>query len=95
MARMTYVLRDGELVPKHLAAPLHDERAAPYVISDGMDPIRSQADGRIYDSKSQYERSVRAHGAEIVGNSALPPSRGFTMPSVREDMRRAIEQLGG
>lgn len=92
MARETYVLRNGELVLKHLAAPLPTS-GGPFVISDTMDPIRSQADGRMYDSKSAYERSVKAHGAEIVGNERLghrPPP----MPSMREDIKRAIQQLG-
>lgn len=93
MSRMTFVLRNGELVPKHLAAPLHEGRAAPYVISDGMDPIRSHADGKIYDSKSRYERAVRASGAEIVGNSHVE-SRKPEMPPVRADLRRALQQHG-
>lgn len=93
MARETYVLRNGELVPKHLAAP-REGGSSPYVISDGMDPIRSQADGRMYDSKSAYARAVKAAGAEIIGSDPVP-RRPPEMPSMRADLRQAIQQLRG
>lgn len=93
MARETYVLRNGELVPKHLAQPREGD-AAPYVISDGMEPIRSHADGLIYDSKSAYARAVRASGAEIIGSDHVP-RRPPEMPPMRADIRRAFEQLRG
>lgn len=93
MARETYVLRNGELVPKHLAAPL-SPGSGPFVISDTMEPIRSMADGKMYNSKSVYARSVKAAGCEIIGNDTVPRRR-TEMPPVREDIRRAIQQLGG
>lgn len=48
----------------------------PHVISDTMTPIKSMIDGRDYDSKAAYYRSVRSAGCEIVGNdpSAMRPS---------------------
>lgn len=98
MARATYVLRNGKLVEKHLASPLHARhRQAPNIRTDGMEPIRSMADGKVYDSKSTYERSVRAHGCEIVGNERtsfdrradFTPARG----EIARDVKQSIEQL--
>lgn len=65
------------------------------IISDGMAPIRSMADGRMYDSKSQYRRELKARNCVEVGNERV--SRTTTAPqvSVRESMRRSIQQLGG
>lgn len=96
MARATYVMRDGELVEKHLAAPLHaPSSAAPHVISDAMEPIRSMADGRIYDSKSRYYQGVRAAGCEVVGNERAPFDRRpeFRSEGVGQDIKKAIDQL--
>lgn len=66
MSRETFVWRDGKCVPKHLAAPLSAPRH--YVIPDSMDAIKSMADGKMYESKSDYYASVKARGFEIVGN---------------------------
>ena len=54
MSRTTYVLRAGELIDKREAPPLHAGAPAPMVRSDVMAPLRSMADGRIYDSRSAY-----------------------------------------
>lgn len=95
MSRETYVLRDGQLVPKHLAQPLHAGAPAPMIRTDGMDPIRSMADGRMYDSKSSYYGSVKAAGCEIVGNDKAPFDRRpeFVPSGVGRDIKTAIEQL--
>lgn len=92
MARQTFVLRDGVLVEKHLAAPLNQSA---YVRTDGMDPILSHADGRMYDSKSAYYASVRRAGAEIVGNdtSILRERSEYRPEGVERSIKQAIEQL--
>lgn len=66
--------------------------AAPYIRPDGMDAIESPVNGMLYDSRSAYYRSIKAAGCEIVGNER-PQRRSTPMPSVRTDIRRAIEQL--
>lgn len=96
MARETYVLRNGELVPKHLAEPLHAASgSAPNIRTDGMDAIRSMADGKLYDSRSGYYASLKARGMEIVGNdrAAIDKRPSFEPRGVRQDMKAAIEQL--
>lgn len=94
MSRTTYVLRDGVLVEKHHAPPLSG--FAPNVISDAMAPIRSHADGRIYDSKSAYRQGLRATGCVEVGNDKAPfDSRpDFNPGRAAHDIKRALEQLG-
>ena len=95
MARTTYVLRGGELVDKRLAPPLHASWAAPMVRADGMAPVRSMADGRIYESRSAYYAGVRAAGCEIVGDERAPFDRrpAFQPGSAAADIKSALEQL--
>lgn len=95
MARTTYVLRDGELIERGQAYALASS-SAPYVQSDTMDPIRSHADGRMYDSKSAYRAGLRARGCIEVGNERAPFDRrpGFDAGPVGPDIKRAMEQLG-
>lgn len=42
--------------------------ASPGVVSDTMDPVRSQGNGRIYDSKSEMRKHYRRDGFTEVGN---------------------------
>ena len=65
-----------------------------YVISDTIDPFRSMADGRMYDSKSQYRRDLRARGLAEVGNDRIE-RRETPMPPVRESLRQTLQQLRG
>jgi hypothetical protein len=95
MARTTYVLRDGELIDKRSAPPLHAGAPAPMIRPDGMAPVRSMADGRIYESRSAYYASVRAAGCEIVGDERAPFERRpvFEPGRAGADIKAAIEQL--
>ena len=99
---MRYVWRDGELIPKHLAPRTPVARSslpAPYIRSDGMDATLNHANGHVYDSKSAYERAVKEAGCEIVGNdSAFQGERQAEykpLGGVEQDVKAAIEQLGG
>lgn len=42
--------------------------ATPMVIRDGMPAVRSQLDGRMYESKSSLRRTYKEGGVEEVGN---------------------------
>ena len=98
MARETYVLRDGQLVPKWQAGPLHgDGSSGPMIIRDEMDATRSMIDGSLHTSKRGYYKHVRANGCEIAGNERAPFERRpeFKPQGVGESIKRAWEQLGG
>lgn len=84
--KQTYVWREGRAVPKSEAAPLN---APPRinVISDTIAPIKSMADGKMYDSKSRYYAEVKARGFEVVGND-IPMK-----PRNREPDARKIERV--
>jgi hypothetical protein len=76
----------------HFGVPASD---APYVRTDGMDPLKSMADGKTYDSKSAYYGSVRRAGCEIVGDdrAGFGPKPEWKLPPVGPDIKRAIERL--
>lgn len=102
---MRYVLRNGELIPAHLAPRLPVARSnlpMPFIRSDGMDATLNHADGRLYDSKSAYERAVKAAGCIIAGDDPAltrETPRDFTPVSsereLKQDIKNAIDQLGG
>lgn len=103
MPRASYVLRDGVLVEKHLAAPLTPKGsrsravACPMYISDSIE-IQSQADGKYYTSKSKYRADLRARGLVEVGDDKrfhdrAPVDAGDVLPDVKEDVARAIAEL--
>ncbi len=94
----TFVIRAGELVPKHLAAPLHEPHGSgAYVISDDLDYVQCPADGQRYTSKSRYYEAVRRAGCVIVGNedqakhTARRPEP--SQAEIVSDIKRSIEQL--
>lgn len=66
----TYVLRDGKLVPKETAPPLHQQHHAKrvHVQSDSMPPLKHMATGQIVDSKSEFRRQTKAAGCIEVGD---------------------------
>lgn len=69
--------------------------AAPMLVRDGMDAVRSMADGKIYDSKSAYYGSVRRAGCEIVGDdiAGFGPRPEYRPQGVGQDIKRSIEML--
>jgi hypothetical protein len=60
-----------------------------------MPAIRSHADGKIYDGKGAYYRSVTEAGCEIVGDdrSGFDRRPEFDPGPVAPDIKRAIEEL--
>lgn len=76
----------------HFGARSHGEAA--YIISDTMDPIRSMADGRMYDSKSRYRGDLRSRGLIEVGNERIT-QRETALPPVRDALHQAWRQMNG
>lgn len=99
MIRGRFVLRDGELVAKHLAPPLRrparSDLARPFVISDACE-FRSMANGEMYTSKSAYRADLRAAGREEIGNDTeylFAPEPEPDMGNVEQDIATVYEQL--
>lgn len=116
MARATYVLINGELITKavdgvfteeysRLSQPTKKDSFAGYgsdTLPGGVNGILNHADGKRYDSKSQYERAVKAKGCRVVGNdmnnaSWKPPiERGIRGDfNVRPQLREAVQRVVG
>lgn len=92
--RGVWVFRDGQLIPKHLAPPLHRRfGTSAYVIGDGMEPTLNPANGRRYDSKRAYYRAVRDAGCEIIGNETPKASPRKDLGDPGEDIKLAIETV--
>lgn len=97
MARGTYVMRDGQLVPKHLAAPLQrrgpqSDLPRPMVISDTLDDMVHPATGQRYTSKKKFRDETRARGLTEVGNEAFPVRQGPTEAETRQEIQREIAE---
>lgn len=103
MSRRSFILREGRIYERGTepprTPPARSHLPCPAIRSDGMDAIRSMADGQFYDGKSAYYRSVKAAGCEIVGDDRAAFDRKPTHEDagigvgVGEDMRHAISQL--
>ena len=78
MSRQSFVWRNGELVDRRFAAPLHAARSAPSVISDTMsDAALHPCTGKMMDSKSAFRRVTRENGCVEIGNETAAPSRAY------------------
>ncbi len=116
MGRAVYVLIDGELVTKAIEGVITEryskltagKKSNPYAgygrdtLPGGVNGMLSHADGKRYDSKSQYERAVRAKGCRVVGNDLndaiwKPPiERGVRGDfNVRPQLKEAVQRYLG
>ena len=59
------------------------ELPGPMIITDTMQPVQSQLDGRMYDSKSKLRATYKAAGMVEIGNDVK------TTPKPRERPKRA------
>lgn len=64
------------------------------IISDTIEPFRSMADGKMYNSKSRYRAELRARGLIEVGNERQTTQKA-SAPPLRETLRQTYRQLGG
>ncbi len=102
MGRQLYVFRQREdgtwkSIPIEEAQPSQTSHQSHYIIGDTMEPTLNMVDGKVYDSKSAYMRTVRAAGCDVIGNEA--PEKVFfkkretNLPHLKEDLIRAYDQL--
>jgi len=83
--------------------PTQDDAAshlpAPQIMSDTMEPVQSQLDGRLYDSKSRLRSTYRQAGVVEVGNdsSVTAPKRKkpeIDRQGVKASVAKAFSQAG-
>ena len=107
-------MRDGKLILKAVDGVLTEEYCnyvpkkplVGTVISDtlpgGVNGMLSHADGKRYDSKSEYERAVKAKGCRIIGNDwnkaeykrlSIDEMKGDF--NVRPQLKEAIQRVIG
>lgn len=88
--RTKYVWHNGEWVR---AVRVPRPAVFPSIIRDGMDALLHPADGKHYDSKSEFRRVTAEHGLIELGNDA-PMSRPEYKPEgVRDDIVQSIQML--
>jgi len=79
--------------------PAVSDLPAPHCISDAMDAVQSQLDGKFYDSKSALRRTYHAAGVVEVGNdsSVSKPACKTRQPDhsgIKASVARAFSQAG-
>jgi hypothetical protein len=67
--------------------------ARTYVIQDTIDAFQSQADGKTYESKSQYRQSLKAQGMVELGNDRIERKK-FEPTITERDVARALAEHG-
>lgn len=96
MTRDTFVMRNGKLVPKHLADPLVRSDAAPMVMSDLAEYRTAAADketGKLahIGGRRQHREFLRRNGYEEVGNEYVRPQREVLTRADRiADIKRTL-----
>lgn len=72
-----------------------DISAAPYVISDTMNPTKHMGTGRMIDSKSKFRADTRASGCVEIGNESIKPRQHIPLDrgQRREAIKRTIYEL--
>ena len=65
-----------------------------HIIRDHIDGFVSQADGREYDSKSQYRRALKAQGFVEMGNDRPNPQPYRPLPDWDRAIHEAMAQRG-
>lgn len=98
MAR--YRMHDGELLPlhewaRHQPPPKRSHLAKPYIRTDGMASTVNPVDGREYDSRSAYERTLKTHDCHVVepGENTGKLREMESPAGLERDIKDAIEQL--
>jgi hypothetical protein len=86
MPRETYVIRDGQLVPKHLAKPLPGKS---WNIMSDIEPFVSPIDNQVVGGRRQKREHMKLHGVIDVGNDMgsqkardIPPGLKQTVADV-------------
>lgn len=66
----------------------HSNSAAPYVISDTMEPLKHMGTGRMIDSKAKFRADTKASGCVEIGNEPIR-----SRDPIRLDKRQRVEAI--
>ncbi len=69
----------------------------PYIISDTMDGVQSQLDGKIYESKSALRKTYREAGVIELGNDAPVTPKPKPIPdraAIETALKHAAQKTG-
>lgn len=83
MNGVKYVMRNGTLVEVGRASTVNE---AAFVHNDSMQALRNPVTGQIYESKSQYLKSVNKLGMEVVGTEKLSDKPQVLKEHITETM---------
>jgi hypothetical protein len=85
------------------ATSKHSDFPAPMTILDTMDPVQSQTNGKMYDSKAALRAEYKRAGVVEVGNdpSVMEPSKNPVelakaagKKNTEQDIEKALQQAG-
>jgi hypothetical protein len=85
-----YVWHDGSWVR---AVRVSRPSVFPGIIRDSMDAVLHPADGKHYDSKSQFRRVTAEHGLIELGNDAPIGRPDYQPEGVKDDIIQSIKML--
>lgn len=94
MGRQVWVSRmiDGE----HRLIPVEELEYQPrvYIQQDTINPLWHPANGKTYESKSEFRKVTKAHGLIEYGNE-MPKPREKKLPGgIKQDLLKAFERHG-
>ena len=99
---VSWLLRNGRLVEKgsredYATRPQRGPRGdlpTPYITRDSIDGVKSQADGRTYESRSDLYRSYKQQGVRIVEDGEKPVDYQENRPTVtKADVGEALQKV--
>ena len=103
IGRYRAIYRDGKLLAEFEGdeciwlspdydPPERSELSAPSLIRDYHEPFQSMADGRLYESKSQYRQTLKEKGLTELGSDAPLTGKPFGAPTNSEDRRKLLHK---
>lgn len=91
--------KDGKFIwvnKSDLPPPSQRKRRAFYINTDTIDPVQSQLDGKMYDSKSALRATYKAAGYLEVGNEEIPiVQHEEPIENYENAFLRTVEEKGG
>lgn len=72
--------------------PKRSSFPCPAIRSSGMNAIQSQADGRMYDDRNDYDRSLKAQGLRIfeAGEKPTAPESKGARDIIEREIRKHV-----